>query len=130
MNLVLDASAGFELLVNSDLGAAIQQKLPSGATWWVPEHYFVETASVLRRAELTGELTAGETVDALQRLRRSRLARAAVRPLLPAAWTHRGNLTIADALYVVLAEELDATLVTGDLRLAAAPGLSVETITP
>lgn len=130
MNLVLDASAGFELLVNSDLGAAIQQKLPSGATWWVPEHYFIETASVLRRAELAGELTAGETVDAFQRLRRSRLARAAVRPLLPAAWARRGNLTIADALYVVLAEELDATLVTGDLRLAAAPGLSVEVITP
>lgn len=130
MNLVLDASAGFELLVDSERGEAIQAKLPSGATWWVPEHYFVETASVLRRAELSGVLSGAEALDAFDRLRRSRLSRAAVRPLLPAAWRWRGNLTIADALYVVLAEVLDATLVTGDLRLAAAPGLGVSTITP
>jgi predicted nucleic acid-binding protein len=130
VNLVLDASAGFELLVDSELGAAIQRKLPSAATWWVPEHYFVETASVLRRAEMAGALNRGEAGDALDRLRRSRLSRVAVRPLLAAAWTRRANLTIADALYVVLADQLDATLVTGDLRLAAAPGLPVPTITP
>ncbi len=130
MNLVLDASAGFELLVDSEPGRAIQRKLPQQAIWWVPEHYYVEMASVLRRAEMTGTLTAAETVDAFDRLRHSRLSRAAVRPLLSSAWSRRGNLTVADALYVVLAEELDATLVTGDLRLAAAPGLTIETITP
>lgn len=130
MNLVLDASAGFELLVNSELGEELQRKLPRGVNWWVPEHYYVETASVLRRAEMTRALTAAETLDAFDRLRRSRLSRVAVRPLLPAAWRKRGNLTVADALYVVLAEELDATLVTGDLRLANAVAGNVPTITP
>ena len=42
--------------------------------------------------------------------------------------TKRGNLTVADALYVVLAEHLSAALVTADVKLANAPGLGVPTI--
>ena len=40
------------------------------------------------------------------------------------------NLTFADALYVVVALHLQAELATADMRLANAPGLPVETITP
>ncbi|MDQ3106629.1 MAG: hypothetical protein M3Q68_02360, partial [Actinomycetota bacterium] len=39
-----------------------------------------------------------------------------MRPLLASAWAKRGHLTIADALYVVLAEQLSATLVTADFN--------------
>jgi predicted nucleic acid-binding protein len=39
-------------------------------------------------------------------------------------------MTIADALYVVVARHLDAPLVTTDLKLAGAPRLPVTTITP
>lgn len=42
----------------------------------------------------------------------------------------RHNLTIADALYVVVAQHLAAPVVTTDLKLAGAPGLHVTTITP
>ncbi len=42
----------------------------------------------------------------------------------------RHNLTIADALYVVVAQHLGAPVVTTDLRLARSPGLRVATITP
>jgi predicted nucleic acid-binding protein len=56
------------------------------------------------------------------------LRRVQVRPLLTEAWAKRPNLTIADAVYVVLAEHLDATLVTSDLNLANAPTLTVPTI--
>jgi len=42
----------------------------------------------------------------------------------------RNNLTVADALYVVLAQHLDAPLITTDQRLANSPGLAVATITP
>jgi predicted nucleic acid-binding protein len=42
--------------------------------------------------------------------------------LLPRVWELRHNLTAYDAVYVALAEALDAPLVTRDARLAAAPG--------
>jgi predicted nucleic acid-binding protein len=38
------------------------------------------------------------------------------------AWGLRGHLTFYDALYVALAEVLDAPLVTFDARIAGAPG--------
>jgi predicted nucleic acid-binding protein len=53
-----------------------------------------------------------------------------VRPLLGEAWKRRGHLTIADAIYVVLAEQLGAVLVTADGNLARSPGLAVPAITP
>jgi len=40
--------------------------------------------------------------------------------LLPRVWELRANLTAYDAVYVALAEALDAPLVTRDRRLAAA----------
>jgi predicted nucleic acid-binding protein len=42
--------------------------------------------------------------------------------LLGRVWELRGNLTAYDAVYVALAEALDAPLVTCDAKLAAAPG--------
>jgi predicted nucleic acid-binding protein len=50
------------------------------------------------------------------------LRRARHRPLLARCWELRDNLTVYDASYVALAEALDATLLTGDERLARAPG--------
>ena len=55
---------------------------------------------------------------------------AASRQLLFAAWMLRHNLTVPDAIYVVLARQLGAVLVTGDRRLAAAPRLGVTVHTP
>ncbi len=52
--------------------------------------------------------------------------------LLIRCWELRDNLTVYDASYVALAEVLDVTLLTGDGRLARAPGLRchVETLRP
>ena len=52
-----------------------------------------------------------------------------VRALIPEAWTLRHNITVTDALYVVLARHLNATLVTAELKLAGPPGLGVEVLT-
>lgn len=54
---------------------------------------------------------------------------ARVAPLLVEAWKLRHNLIVHDALYVALARQLDATLVTGDKRLARAPALKIRTRT-
>ena len=58
------------------------------------------------------------------------LRRAQVAPLLPGAWARRGHLTIADAVYVVLAENLGATLVTSDTKLGNSPGITVNVLLP
>lgn len=130
MNLVIDASAGFELILETVAGQSLLAKVPSTAEWWAPEHYYVEVAGAIRRADYRGAITRVQATSAVHRLRVGHVHRVQVRPLLDRAWSRRGHLTVADALYVVLAEELDATLVTGDLKLANAPGLRPPTITP
>ena len=42
--------------------------------------------------------------------------------LLPRVWALRHNLTAYDAVYVALAEALEAPLLTRDQRIAAATG--------
>jgi predicted nucleic acid-binding protein len=51
------------------------------------------------------------------------LRRAPHRPLLARCWELRDNLTVYDASHIALAEALDVSLLTGDGRLARAPGL-------
>ena len=68
MNLVLDASAGFELLVETKTGQRLLDQVPAGAEWWVPEHYFLETAAALRRAELRGVVAPAAAQAAAARL--------------------------------------------------------------
>jgi predicted nucleic acid-binding protein len=101
--LVIDASAGVEFLLDTERGREILAKIPSTADWWAPEHYFVEVAGALRRAELTKAAPSARVYAAFDALRVAPIRRAQVRPLLAEARSRRGNLTIGDALYVVLA---------------------------
>jgi predicted nucleic acid-binding protein len=129
-DLVIDASAGADLLLNTANAKPLLSKLPARAQWWVPEHYLLEAASVLRRAELNGRSTPARIAHAYHRLTTAEVHRVQIRPLMDLAWSRRGHLTVADALYVALAEQIGATLVTSDLKLARSPGLQVPTITP
>lgn len=128
--LVIDASAGFELLLNTSTGKRLREKLPVPAVEWAPEIYFAEVAGTLRRAELTGRVSPTRAAVALDRLLAAPTRRVQVKPLLSEAWTVRHNVTVTDGLYVVLARHLGATLVTADVGLANAPGLRVEVIVP
>jgi len=128
--IVLDASAGVELALQTPIGRQLQVKLPVGAVSWVPEHYFVEAAAVLRRLELRGTYDEVRIQLAMERLLAAPVRRVSVRPLVAEGWQLRHNLTVADALYVVVAKHLNAPLVTTDNKLAAAPTLPVATITP
>jgi predicted nucleic acid-binding protein len=128
--LVLDASASVDLLLDTTVGRALQQVIPSDADWWVPEHFFVEVSSALRRAEIHQAAPAARVAQAFSDLRTAPIHRVQVRPLLGDAWSLRHNLTVGDALYVALAQHLGAELVTSDLKLVAAPGLPVPTVHP
>ncbi|MGH2961117.1 MAG: hypothetical protein ACRDL3_02835, partial [Solirubrobacterales bacterium] len=56
--VVLDASAGAEMLLATDVGEAVDRSLPRDAVEWVPEVYLAEVAAVVRRAELAGRISA------------------------------------------------------------------------
>ena len=68
-----------------------------------------------------GTLRAVDAVAALRVLGELPLVRHPHLPFLPRAFDLRDNVTIYDALYLVLAEALGATLVTRDAALASVP---------
>lgn len=87
-----------------------------------PELIDLEVTSVLRgraRAHALDERRARLAMDDLADLP---LRRAPHLPLLRRCWELREDLTPYDAAYVALAEALEVTLLTGDGRLARAPG--------
>jgi predicted nucleic acid-binding protein len=119
--VVVDASAGVELVVNTARGRALRQLIPRGAVLAVPEHFFAEVAGVLRRWEGSRALTSTVASEAVRRLAEWQLHRAQLAVLLEDAWVYRHNMSIADALYVVLPDRLSASLLTDDHRLTNAP---------
>lgn len=123
---VIDASAGADLLLDTANGRAIEDAVEPNAEWWVPEHYYAEVMSVLRSCVREGDISEDEAVDLVGRLSRSTPHRAQLRTMVQDAWALRHNLTPYDALYVVLARQLGATLVSTDVRLKRAPNLGVQ----
>ena len=83
----------------------------------------LEVASVLRRFVRSGRLPTGSATEVVHALRELPVARHAHDLLLDRVLELRDAVTVYDGSYVALAEVLDATLVTGDRRLARAPGL-------
>lgn len=81
---------------------------------------------MLRRLAAAGALDARRADLALRDLVDTPLRRAPHRPLLARCWQLRHSLTSDDAAYVALAEALEVTLVTADVRLSRAPGLRCE----
>jgi predicted nucleic acid-binding protein len=94
----------------------------SGERLAMPELADLEVASVLRRQLRAGAIDARRAGLALDDLAALPARRASHLPLLARCWELRDNLTPYDAAYVALAEAMRATLLTGDRRLARAPG--------
>lgn len=69
-----------------------------------------------------GEVSAGRAAEALTDLAGLDLHRHAHLDFLTRAWKLRDNITAYDAMYVALAEALDASVVTCDEPLSRAPG--------
>ncbi len=87
-----------------------------------PDLLDLEVTSVLRGRLLDGHLVARRAGLALDDLRSLPVRRVAAGPLIERCWELRDNLTVYDAAYVALAEMLDVVLLTGDTRMASAPG--------
>ena len=123
--IVIDASVVIEVLLQTNEGVAIGEKLLiRGASLHAPHLIDVEVAQVLRRYVLRGELYPERARQALDVLAEFPVTRYAHEPLLGRMWALRDNLTAYDAAYVALAEGLRAPFVTRDRRLSAVPGLA------
>jgi predicted nucleic acid-binding protein len=121
--IVLDASAALEVLLGSGPGRALAARIDDPTvTLHAPHLLAVEVTQVLRRQTSLGNLTAARAGDAVADLAALDLVRYEHEPFLPRIWALRDNLTAYDAVYVALAETLDAPLVTLDRRVADAPG--------
>ena len=88
----------------------------------LPELADLEIVSVLRRQIRVGAIDTRRAGLALEDLAALPARRAPHRPLLARCWELHDNLTVYDAAYVALAEAMQATLLTGDRRLAGASG--------
>lgn len=82
----------------------------------------VEVTSAWRRMTSAGELDLRRAALAIVDLQGLRLTRVPHGPLLDRSWQLRPNLTMYDAVYVALAEIMEAALLTADARLASSPG--------
>ena len=120
---VVDASAVLEALLRLPAARAVERRIFEPAqTMHAPHLLDVEVAQVIRRYAANREIDAERGRTALADLADFPLHRYPHDFLLPRVWELRNNLTAYDAIYVALAEVLDAPLLTRDKRLATAPG--------
>ncbi len=95
-----------------------------------PELALAEASNILRRLELTGDLSRQEATGAHESLLRLDLGLFPFAPFADRIWELRSNLTSYDAWYVSMAEAFDYPLATLDRRLGRASGPRCEIITP
>jgi predicted nucleic acid-binding protein len=121
--IVVDASAALETLLRTQAAREVEKRLfDPDETLHAPFLLDVEVAQVLRRYAARGEIDDERGRTALADLMDFPLRRYPHDLLLPRVWELRNNLTAYDAVYVALAEALDATLLTRDKRIAGAAG--------
>ncbi len=121
--IVADASLVLELVLGSAVGAEFGDwLLANGPALHAPHLIDVEVVQGLRKLEMLRSITPIRASNGLQAFASLRLNRHPHALLLPRAWQLRANITAYDAVYVALAEQLDAPVHTRDRRLGRAKG--------
>ena len=118
-HLVVDASVFVDLLAGTDQAERARVAL-SGAVLHAPAHVDAEVLFALARLERAGRIGVDRADAGVVNMIDAPVVRHPVHELMQSAWTQRSSLRVTDALYVALAEQLDAPLVTTDARLARA----------
>jgi predicted nucleic acid-binding protein len=121
--IVLDASAAIDWLLQTPAGRQIEKRIyQQSESLHAPHLLDLEVSQVLRRLVREVTLSASRAEEAINDLLDLRIHRYPHYIFLSRIWQLRHNLSAYDAAYVALAEQLDATLVTRDARLASASG--------
>jgi len=117
--IVVDASALLEVLLQTSIGSSVEDRLlDSIHALHAPHLLDIEVVQVLRRLVLARDMDGERAQAALDDFLAFPVHRHAHDILMPRVWALRDNFTAYDAVYVALAEVLDATLLTHDRRLA------------
>ena len=121
--IVVDASAVLELLLDTRAAQRVLDRLGRPAEALHAPHLLdVEVVQAVRRYVAAGEVDAAKGRQAIGDLLDLAVVRHPHTILLARAWELRRSITACDAMYVALAEALDAPLLTRDQRLARSHG--------
>lgn len=121
--IVLDASAAVDWLLQTAAGRQIENRIYSrNQTLHAPHLLDLEVTQVLRRLTRQTIISEERAHQAIGDLLDLRINRYPHTVLLSRIWELRHNFSAYDAAYLALSEELGATLVTRDTRLASALG--------
>lgn len=120
--IVVDASVLANVVGDDGADGKVARAALRGEEVAAPDLVDVETVSVLRKRWLAKGLTVRRFQRAVDDLADLALTRHPTLPLMPRAFELRANVTPHDAAYIGLAEALGCPLLTGDARLATAPG--------
>jgi predicted nucleic acid-binding protein len=129
-SFVCDASAIAALLLDSGPDGQWVTKAVESGEIAAPALITYETANVIRKHELAGQISPDQSAQAHADLLDLAIELWPYDLLAARAWELRMNLSIYDATYVALAEITDLTLITLDKRLAKAPGTKCRISTP
>ncbi|MDR3360954.1 MAG: type II toxin-antitoxin system VapC family toxin [Bifidobacteriaceae bacterium] len=121
--LIVDANVLATALADGGADGELSRRRLSGERLAAPAVVDLEVASVWRRLARAGGMTEARVLQALADLRALPLLRVPHQAFLGRCWELRDNLSIYDAAYIAVAEAFEAPLVTGDDRLALAPGV-------
>ena len=120
--IVIDSSAVIEVLLRSQIGMEIEERILSPFENLCAPHLLdLEIAQVLRRYCASGDMSPERGQNAMDDLKDMPITRYPHDIFLSRIWELRNNMTAYDAAYVALAEALPAPLFTCDKRLASAP---------
>lgn len=124
--VVIDASAMVDLLLDNELGRATYRRVADHVLH-APTHIDAEVLSALGRLHRARTLDPSTVGSLIHRVATAPLQRHPLVGLLQGAWGRRSQLRLADALYIELAASLGLPLVTTDRRLRDAPAADVVT---
>lgn len=127
---VCDASAVIAVLLDSGSDGEWATAQLADAELFAPTLLPYECANVIRRAESSGAISADQAVQAHTDLLDLAIELWPYDPLATRGWELRANLSSYDAAYVALAEILAVPLVTLDLRILRAPGITCAVSVP
>lgn len=126
--VVIDSSVLVDVLAGAGAAADRARDAVAGRRWTGPAHLRVEAFHAVRGLLLGRRLESAQARRAVRRLGLVDVDLVPTASLLTRMWELRANLTGYEAAYVAVAEHLAVPLVTGDRRLAAAPGLRCEIV--